>query len=51
MRTLAEDFGIGESIQSGLSSGANAALHFGRFEGALDRFDRTVDAELAAAEN
>ena len=51
MRTLAEDFGIGESIQSGLLSGANAALHFGRFEGALDRFDRTVDAELAAAEN
>ena len=48
-RTLAEDFAIGESIQRGLSSGANEALHFGRFEGALDRFNRTVEEELAAA--
>ena len=48
-RTLSEDFAIGESIQSGLSSGANADLHFGRFEGALDRFNRIVEEELAAA--
>ena len=48
-RTLSEDFAIGESIQSGLSSGANADLHFGRFEGALDRFNRVVEEELAAA--
>ncbi len=46
-RTLSEDFAIGESIQSGLSSGANSELRFGRFEGALDRFNRTVEAELA----
>ena len=49
VRTLSEDFAIGESIQSGLSSGANADLHFGRFEGALDRFNRIVEEELAAA--
>ena len=48
-RTLAEDFAIGESIQRGLSSGANDALRFGRFEGALDRFNRVVEEELAAA--
>ncbi len=48
LRTLSEDFAIGESIQSGLLSGANEALYFGRFEGALDRFDRIVEAELAA---
>ena len=35
VRTLAEDFAIGESIQSGLLSGANDELRFGRFEGAL----------------
>ena len=46
VRTLSEDFAIGESIQSGLSSGANDALRFGRFEGALDRFNRFVEREL-----
>ena len=45
MRTLAEDFEIGENIQSGLLCGANVALHFGRFEGALDRLDGFVEAE------
>ena len=49
VRTLSEDFAIGESIQSGLLSGANTELHFGRFEGALDRFNRIVEQELAAA--
>ena len=48
VRTLAEDFSIGESIQSGLSSGANDELRFGRFEGALDRFNRIVERELDA---
>ena len=48
VRTLAEDFEIGESIQSGLLSGANDALRFGRFEGALDRFNRTVEREIGA---
>ena len=47
VRTLAEDFAIGESIQSGLASGANAELRFGRFEGALDRFNRVVEGEIA----
>ena len=43
-----EDFAIGESIQGGLSSGANEDLRFGRFEGALDRFNRTVEREIGA---
>ena len=46
VRTLAEDFAIGESIQSGLSCGANEELRFGRFEGALDRFNRFVEREI-----
>ena len=46
--TLAEDFAIAESIQGGLSSGANEELRFGRFEGALDRFNRTVEREIGA---
>ena len=40
--TLTEDFAIGESIQSNACSGANASMLFGRFEGALDRFNSTV---------
>lgn len=44
--TLAEDFAIGESIQSGLSSGANRVLTFGRFEGALKTFNDLVDSYL-----
>ena len=48
VRTLTEDLAIGESIQSGLSSGANEELRFGRFEGALDRFNRIVERELDA---
>ena len=46
--TLAEDFAIGESIQDGLASGANDELRFGRFEGALDRFNQTVEREMGA---
>lgn len=44
--TLDEDFVIGESIQSTLTSGANEDMIFGRFEGALDAFNRVVDARL-----
>ncbi|MHA7899242.1 MAG: aromatic ring-hydroxylating oxygenase subunit alpha [Henriciella sp.] len=44
--TLDEDFVIGESMQSTLESGANTHMLFGRFEGALDAFNRTVDAHL-----
>lgn len=52
MMTLQEDFDIGEGIQAGLASGANDTLTFGRFEGALDTFNRSVasfiDNEVAA---
>ena len=44
--TLTEDFEIGEGIQAGLASGANAHLTFGRYEGALDAFARIVAAEI-----
>lgn len=45
--TLSEDFDLAESIQSGLHSGANETLQFGRFEGALHRFNETVRAYLS----
>lgn len=48
VKTLEEDIRIGEGIQAGLASGANGHLLFGRFEGALDRFNRTVADHLAA---
>lgn len=44
--TLDEDFELGESIQGGLDSGANKAMRFGRFEGALGRFNRIVSQHL-----
>lgn len=46
VRTLNEDFDIGEGIQAGLESGANTHLTFGRFEGALEVFNRTVEDYL-----
>ncbi len=46
LTTLSEDFDIGESIQAGLESGANEQLTFGRFEGALAEFNRSVEARL-----
>ncbi|MDJ0652571.1 MAG: SRPBCC family protein [Xanthomonadales bacterium] len=48
LRTLDEDFSLGESIQQGLSSGANSRLNFGRFEGALARFNQFVDEAIAS---
>ena len=48
MKTLMEDFDIGEGIQRGLASGANQSLHFGRFEGALAAFNHSVDAYCEA---
>ena len=48
VRALAEDFAIGESKQSGLPSGANDELRFGRLEGALDRINRIVDRKMNA---
>lgn len=46
LNTLVEDFEIGESIQSGLQSGANTHLTFGRFESALTRFNEQVAQHL-----
>ena len=46
LTTLDEDFVIGESIQSTLSSGANEDMLFGRFEGALNVFNQTIAAHL-----
>lgn len=46
VRTLKEDFAIGEGIQKGLKSGANSHLNFGRFEGALDQFSQAIKREL-----
>lgn len=43
MTTLDEDFVIGESIQESIAAGANTHMTFGRFEGALDQFNRTVE--------
>ncbi len=45
--TLDEDFEIGESIQAATDSGANDNMLFGRFEGALDQFNRSIDSYLA----
>jgi len=47
IRTLNEDFELGEGIQRALASGANTELRFGRFEGALARFNQQVEALLA----
>ncbi len=47
MTTLDEDFVLGEGIQRGLLSGANPHLNFGRFEGALTRFNQFVDEAIA----
>lgn len=44
--TLDEDFVIGERMQATLLSGANQSMLFGRFEGALDAFNQTVDTHL-----
>lgn len=44
--TLMEDFVLGEEIQRGFASGANEHHFFGRFEGALDRFNLAVEARL-----
>jgi len=47
IRTLNEDFELGEGIQKALASGANTELRFGRFEGALARFNQQVEALIA----
>ena len=49
VRTLSEDFDIAESVQSGFASGANDELRFGRYEGALDKFNTIVDDHVRQA--
>lgn len=44
---LMEDFELGEEIQSGFASRGNPSHLFGRFEGALNRFNLTVEEMLA----
>lgn len=46
MRTLKEDFDIGVGVQAGFASRANTDHTFGRYEGALDLFNRTVESYL-----
>lgn len=46
IKTLDEDFDIGESIQENLDAGAVHELIFGRFEGALTKFSETVQRFL-----
>ncbi len=50
-RTLGEDFSMMESIQTGLRSGANGALRFGRHELALTRFHEQLSAQLAVLDS
>lgn len=46
IKTLNEDFDLAESMQSGMRSGANETLRFGRFEGALAKFNETIRRHL-----
>ncbi|WP_170560179.1 aromatic ring-hydroxylating oxygenase subunit alpha [Ruegeria atlantica] len=45
---LMEDFQLGEEIQSGFASRGNPSHLFGRFEGALHRFNACVEEMLAS---
>ncbi len=45
---VGEDFTMGESIQRGLTSGANREVVFGAFEHALAHFHRQVDQRTGA---
>lgn len=47
LRTLDEDFALGEGIQAGLGQ-ADDTLLFGRYEGALDAFNRAVERLVRA---
>ncbi len=50
LTTLNEDFDIGESIQAGIESGANDHFTFGRFEGALAAFNKSVNRYVLQAD-
>lgn len=45
--TLMEDFELGEEIQAGFASRGNQSHLFGRFEGALNRFNTAVEALIS----
>jgi len=45
--TLMEDFEMGEEIQAGFASRGNPSHLFGRFEGALNRFNLLVEEMIA----
>lgn len=45
--TLMEDFTLAAEIQSGFASRGNPSHLFGRFEGALDRFNRLVEERIS----
>lgn len=47
-RTLAEDYGLSESIQTGFDSGANDVLTFGTFEYSVPRFHAQLQQQLNA---
>ena len=47
LTALKEDFEIGEEIQGGFASRGNPSHLFGRFEGALNRFNLTVEEMIA----
>lgn len=49
-RTLAEDYALAESIQSGLASGANEVLTFGTFEYIAPRFHSQLQQQIAATQ-
>lgn len=44
---LKEDFELGEEVQAGFASRGNPSHLFGRFEGALNRFNLTVEEMIA----
>ncbi|MBR9827026.1 MAG: Rieske 2Fe-2S domain-containing protein [Alphaproteobacteria bacterium] len=46
MATLQEDFDVNEAVQSGLETGVNTELTFGRFESALHRFNVEVEDRI-----
>jgi hypothetical protein len=48
---IAEDFAMGESIQQGLSSGANHEVVFGAYEHALAHFHAEIDRRSAGADD
>lgn len=49
--TFTEDMQICERIQSGVDAGACQQMLFGRFEGALRRFNQVMDDQLARLES